>query len=221
MCGRYTLAAGPEFIAAWFDIDGPVPDFRPSYNITPGGDVPVVWQAPADGRACSLMHWGLIPHWAKEARPPYQMINAKAETLAQRPAFRDAFRHRRCLLPASGFYEWQTTRQGKQPWYIRPAREPLFAFAGLWEYWTGDHTLNSCTIITVPANDKIRAVHDRMPAILAPDDFARWLDPANSDMDWLQELLQPVADDAVTLYPVSSDVNNPLHDRPDLIEPIK
>lgn len=220
MCGRYTLAAGPEYIADYFDIDGPLCEFRTSYNISPGGDVPVVWQAPADGRACSLMHWGLIPHWAKEPSTRYRMINAKAETLTERPAYRSAFRHRRCLIPASGFYEWKPAAHGKQPWYIRPAGPGLFAFAGLWEYWEGDHTINSCTIITTPASKAIAAIHDRMPALMSREHFTAWLDPGYQDTSVLQQWLQPDDDIELEMYPVSKAVNNPATDNPGLIEPV-
>ncbi len=220
MCGRYTLAAGPEFIAEWFAIDGPVPAYTPSFNVTPDSDVPVVTRAPANGRTCALMRWGLVPHWADSPRTRYRLFNAKAETLARKPVWRGPLRHRRCLVPASGFYEWQATSSGKQPWYIRPARDPLFAFAGLWEYWEGDHLLNSFAIITVAANPALARIHDRMPAILEPADYDRWLDPAITDPAGVQDLLRPLPPKALELYPVSRQVNNPRHDGPELIRPL-
>ena len=218
MCGRYTLAAGPQYIAEYFHIDGPLPDFRPSWNITPGGDVPVICELPDYGRNCSLMHWGLIPHWAKEPESKYKMINAKAETLSQRPAYRDAYKRRRCLIPASGFYEWHTTTQGKQPYYIHRKNDGLLAFAGLWEYWEGEHTINSCTIITTDANPLLQSIHARMPVILAEQDHTIWLDPQNTNTYSLASLLRPCETELLDMYRVSTAVNNPAHDDPALTE---
>ncbi len=220
MCGRYTIAAGAEFIGPYFDIEGPLPEFHPSYNVTPGSDAPVIWQAPADGRACSLMHWGLIPHWAKEPSSKYKMINAKAETLAERPAYRSAYKHRRCLIPTSGFYEWHSEAHGKQPYFIRMKQAPLFAFAGLWEYWEGEHTINSFTIITTPANELVGKIHERMPAIMLAENYNTWLDPNFGDESVLQELLQPVDSALLQMYAVSTAVNNPINDSADLIKPL-
>ncbi len=219
MCGRYTITAGPEFIAEWFGLDGPVPDYTPSYNVTPGSDVPVITR-PADLRTGALMRWGLVPHWSKAPKTRYSLINAKAETLTEKPAWRGPFRHRRCLVPATGFYEWQPTAHGKQPWYIRPAREPLFAFAGLWDYWEGEHLLNSFAIVTVPANAAVAPIHERMPAILAPADYDRWLDPHQTDTDALRALLTSPPPDTLEAYPISTRVNNPRHDSPELIRPL-
>lgn len=220
MCGRYTLAAGPQFIAEYFHIDGPIPDFRPSWNITPGGDIPVICELPDNGRSCSLMHWGLIPHWAKQPESKYKMINAKAETLSQRPAYRDAYKHRRCLIPASGFYEWQTTTHGKQPYYIHRKDDGLLAFAGLWEYWESEHIINSCTIITTDANPLLQSIHDRMPVILAEQDHATWLDHRNTNLHGLASLVRPCETDMLDMYCVSAAVNNPAHDGPALTERI-
>lgn len=218
MCGRYTLAAGPQFIAEYFHIDGPIPDFQPSWNITPGGNIPVICEVPGNGRSCSLMHWGLIPHWTKEPESKYKMINAKAETLSQRPAYRDAYKHRRCLIPASGFYEWETTAQGKQPYYIHCKDDGLLAFAGLWEYWEGEHIINSCTIITTDANLLLQTIHKRMPVILTERDHAIWLDPQNTNTDRLAPLVRPCETELLEMYRVSTAVNNPTHDGPALTE---
>ena len=216
MCGRFTLAAGPEFIADYFHIDGPIPEFQPSWNITPGGDIPVICELPGNGRSCSLMHWGLVPHWAKEPDSKYKMINAKAETLNQRPAYRDAYKHRRCLIPANGFYEWQATPQGKQPYYIHRRDEGLLTFAGLWEYWEGEHLINSCTIITTKANPLLQTIHDRMPVILTEPDYATWLNPGNTDPNLVDPLVRPCDSELLDMYPVSTAVNNPAHDGPEL-----
>ncbi len=220
MCGRYTLAAGPQYIADYFRIDGPVPDFQPCWNITPGGDIPVICESPGNGRTCAMMHWGLIPHWARQPDSKYQMINAKMETLNQRPAFRDAYKHRRCLIPASGFYEWQSTAQGKQPYYIHRQDGCLLALAGLWEYWEGEHIINSCTIITTEANTLLRSIHDRMPVILEEKDHMMWLESHDTDTHSLASLLRPCKPDFLELYRVSTAVNNPAHDGPTLTRPI-
>ncbi len=218
MCGRYTLAAGPEYIAEYFQIDGPIPEFQPCWNITPAGDVPVICQAPDDGRTCSLMHWGLIPHWAKERNAKYKMINAKAETLSSRPAYRTAYKHRRCLIPASGFYEWHLEQNGKQPYYIFPKNEDLLAFAGLWEYWEGEHIINSCTIITTESNTLLQSIHDRMPVIIGKNNYQDWLDPNNTNTEQLHKLLVPCDKNLLDYYRISKAVNNPAHDNPALID---
>ena len=220
MCGRFTLAAGPEFIADYFHIDGPIPEFQPSWNITPGVDIPVICELPGNERTCSLMHWGLIPHWAKEPDSKYKMINAKAETLNQRPAYRDAYKHRRCLIPANGFYEWQATPQGKQPYYIHRKDGGLLAFAGLWEYWEGEHIINSCSIITTEANPLLQAIHDRMPVILTEPKHAVWLDPRNTDTHMLDPLVLHCDSGLLDMYRVSTAVNNPAHDGPTLTDRI-
>lgn len=220
MCGRFTLAAGPEYIAEYFQIDGPIPEFQSCWNITPGGDIPVICQAPDDGRTCSLMHWGLIPHWAKTRNAKYKMINAKAETLSTRPAYRDAYKHRRCLIPASGFYEWHIETNGKQPYYVHRKDDGLLAFAGLWEYWEGEHIINSCTIITTEANSLIQSIHDRMPVIIEQNNYDKWLNPHNTDMNQLVKLLSPGDVPLLEYYRISTAVNNPAHDNQALIDRI-
>ncbi len=218
MCGRFILDTNPELIEFYFELDHPAPAFQPSWNIPPGSDVPVVWQMPADGRACSLMRWGLIPHWAKTTTSKYKMINAKAETLAEKPAFRLAYQQRRCLIPTNGFYEWHATAQGKQPYYIGMQDHGLFAFAGLWEYWEGEQTIHSFTIITTVANKLIAGIHERMPVIIEPANFSAWLDPANRDTDQLNSLLIPHELGRLQMYPVGTEVNNPRHDAAGLIK---
>ena len=220
MCGRFILDANPELIETYFELDHPAPPFQTSYNIPPASDVPVVWQMPDDGRACSIMHWGLIPHWAKTSTSKYKMINAKAETLAEKPAFKKAYQQRRCLIPTTGFYEWHATAQGKQPYFIGLKDHGLFAFAGLWEYWEGEHTINSFTIITTVANHQLAEIHERMPVIIEPENFSRWLNPENQDTDKLNALLLPTETGNFQLYPVGTEVNNPRHDIPDLITPL-
>lgn len=221
MCGRYTLATDPENIESWFELEQAAPAFQVSYNIPPASDVPVIWQKPGDGLACTIMHWGLIPHWAKTTTSKYKMINAKAETLAEKPAFRDAYRKRRCLIPTTGFYEWHATAQGKQPYYIGKPDHALFAFAGLWEYWEGEKTINSFTIITTVANKMVSSIHERMPVIIGKDYYREWLDSTNHEIGSLDKFLIPEDWSGLAMYPVSTEVNNPRHDNPGLLTPLE
>jgi len=220
MSGRFILDTNPELVEYYFELDHPAPAFQASWNIPPNSNVPVVWQMPDNGRACTLMHWGLIPHWAKTTTSKYKMINAKAETLTEKPAFRLAYQQRRCLIPTTGFYEWHATAHGKQPYYIGMQDHSLFAFAGLWEYWEGEQTINSFTIITTVANKLIADIHERMPLIIDKADFGIWLDPANQDTGQLNSLLIPNEIASLQMYPVSSEVNNPRHDMVSLIKPV-
>ena len=221
MCGRFILDTTPELIDFYFELDKPAPAYDPSWNIPPNSDIPVIWQLPDNGRACSLMHWGLIPHWAKTTTSKYKMINAKAETLNEKPAFRDAYKKRRCLVPTNGFYEWHATAHGKQPYFIGKEDKGLFAFAGLWEYWEGHETINSFTIITTVANELIADIHERMPVIIDKADFNLWLDPTLQDTQPLNSLLVPNDQADLQMYPVSTEVNNPRHDSGELIRPIE
>ena len=200
--------------------------FQPRYNIAPTQEVLVVRSDPADGRrTAAMMRWGLIPSWSKEAGAGPPMINARAETLAEKPAFRTALRCRRCLIPADGFYEWQAAPGGgrgkKQPYYIhRPGGEP-FAFAGLWESWTGPSaplTIESCTIVTTNANNALRDLHERMPVVLARGDHPLWLDPKVCEPAALAHLLAPCGDDELVAEPVSTHVNRVANDDPKCIE---
>lgn len=220
MCGRFTLDTTPQLVEYYFELANPAPVFQASYNIPPNSNVPVIWQMPDDGRVCSLMHWGLIPHWAKTTTSKYKMINAKAETLTEKPAFRLAYQQRRCLIPTTGFYEWHATAHGKQPYFIGMEDKGLFAFAGLWEYWEGTQTINSFTIITTVANKLIADIHERMPVIIDKSDFDTWLDPANQDIALLNNLLIPGEIAALRMYPVSTEVNNPRHDAAALMKPV-
>jgi putative SOS response-associated peptidase YedK len=171
-------------------------------------------------RAFAMLHWGLVPRWAKERAIGNRMINARAETVAEKPSFRDAFRKRRCLVLADGWYEWQVTPGGKQPWFIRMKPARPFAFAGLWERWkdpAGGVMLESCTIVTTDAVPSIRKIHERMPVVLADTDWDRWLDTAFSDTGTLSELLKPHAETALDAWPVSREVNAPRNQGPGLI----
>lgn len=223
MCGRYVSATPPDQIAAYFDATAPEVVLPPSYNVAPTTDVYAVL-SDGTARHVDAFHWGLIPWWAKDAKVGSRMINARAETLAERSAFRSAFERRRCLIPADGFYEWRkhaTDPKGrKQPFFIhRPDGEP-FAFAGLWELWRGperdQEPLRSCTIITTGPNAEMARIHDRMPVILPASAWGRWLDPDMRDLDSLARLLVPAPPEITRMHAVSTDVNNVRNDRPDL-----
>lgn len=221
MCGRYTLSAAPQRIAAHFGLDRP-PRLEARYNIAPEQDVAVILQLPDGTRRLERMRWGLVPSWAQTPRIGSRLINARAETAARRPAFRSAFHQRRCLLPADGFYVWKAGPGGKQPhWVARPDREPL-AFAGLWEHWENPRTgevIRSCTLITRPAQGPLSALDNRMPAILAPRDYARWLDRRSSEAQ-LGEVLEADPGIVLEFRPVSREVNNPRNDYDALIAPL-
>jgi putative SOS response-associated peptidase YedK len=220
MCGRYSLSASPETIRDHFGLHA-LPALEPRYNIAPTQVVPVI-RAGEEGRELALLHWGLIPAWAKDEKTGYRMINARAETVAEKPAFRNAVRHRRCLVPADGFYEWRTTARGKQPYHVRRRDGALFAFAGLWEHWQDEHgrTIESFTILVTDANALLRPIHDRMPAIIEPADYERWLSRALRDPQALAPLLQPYPAVRLQAVPVSTRVNTPRHDDPDCIAPL-
>jgi putative SOS response-associated peptidase YedK len=222
MCGRFTLNAPPQDVARLFDLDA-VPSLAPRFNIAPTQLVVAVRIDGQSGkRAAAQLRWGLVPFWAESPAGGARMINARSETAATRPAFRAAFRKRRCLLPATGFYEWQRRDGRKQPFHICRRDHAPFAFAGLWEHWAkaGQEPVESCTVLTTQANDLVRPLHDRMPVIIAPEDFARWLDPDQS-VESLEPLFRPIAAEEWTAYSVSTLVNSPKNEAPRLIEPVE
>jgi putative SOS response-associated peptidase YedK len=222
MCGRFTLGATAATLAAQFDLAN-VPIWTPRYNIAPTQEVLVVLQhSPQANREARLHRWGLIPPWAKDSSIGNRMINARAETVATKPAFRRAFKERRCLLLADGLYEWQRQERRKQPFYIRLRDGRPFALAGLWEHWEGSEgmAIQSCTILTTTSNEVVGRVHDRMPVILSPTDYDRWLDPSIQEPAVLQTLLRPYPADEMTAYPVSTLVNSPANDNPGCTEPL-
>ena len=218
MCGRYTLTATPEEIARHFGLRD-VPDLHPRFNVAPMQPVAVVRTAQ-EGRRLDLLRWGLVPPWATDPRSGSRMINARAERVASAPAFRAALRARRCLLPADGFYEWQGERRARRPFHLRLVGGGLFAFAGLWERWRSPEgeLLETCSILTAEANAVVRPIHERMPVILAPGAYARWLDPELRDPAALGDLLRPLQDDALELRPVSLAVNDARRDDPSCLD---
>jgi putative SOS response-associated peptidase YedK len=219
MCGRFVRSSSVETYARLFDAEGGF-DLDPSYNVAPSQAALIA--RPSDGRRqLALLHWGLVPAWASDSKIAYSTFNARAETVATKPAFRTAFRRRRCLIAADGFYEWKRMAGERQPYFIGLRDGGPFAFAGLWERWQrGDETMESCTIIVTQANELIAPIHDRMPVILPPERYAAWLDPGLDDPRRLQDCLQPYPASALRVYPVSSRVNNPRNNDAALLRPL-
>jgi len=197
-----------------------IPPVEPRYNIAPTQSLATVVMTHGHQRQFKLCRWGLIPSWVKDPGVGSGFINAKAETAATKPAFRAAFRRRRCLILADGFYEWQRVGRRKQPFYIHLRDDRPFAFAGLWERWEGPYrqAIDSCTILTTEPNDLLRRLHDRMPVILGPETYDRWLDPTVQEPQVLQPLLRPFPAEHMIAYPVNTRVNNPDNDHPECIK---
>src|SRR5262245_42206111 len=218
MCGRFLMMTSGPVLAERFDLTG-FPELKPRYNIAPSQQVPVVRLGVDGGRRLELVRWGLVPSWADDVSIGYKMINARSETVAEKPSFRAAFKQRRCLVLADGFFEWQPRDGKKQPWLFRIQGGEPFAFAGLWERWEKGEgePLESCTIITTEANDTVRPVHNRMPVILPQDSLAAWLDPEVKSADVLLPLLKPYPAAAMTTVPVGLRVNNPKFDGPECV----
>jgi putative SOS response-associated peptidase YedK len=221
MCGRYAFFSPAEAVRRVFGVaDAPALEAR--YNIAPTQAVPVVRETRPGQREVALLHWGLVPSWAKEKSIGNRMINARAETLAEKPAFRRAFRERRCLVLADGWYEWQATAAGKQPWFIRAADGRPLGMAGLWESWrdpAGGEPLESCTIVTIDAPGPLGEIHHRMPAVIPAAGFAGWLDPGSRDVTALSRWLVPPDPAGFRSWPVSRRVNDARQQGPDLAEP--
>jgi len=224
MCGRYTVRATWQEIIQLFHVtQAQAVEWMPRYNIAPTQDVPIV-RANGATRELRRVRWGLIPAWAKDEKMGSRMINARAETIAEKPSFRTAFRRRRCLVVTDGFYEWKTMGKTKQPYFIQRADQQPFAFAGLWEQWWGPpeqrriEPLETCTIITTDANPFMAPLHDRMPVILSAADYEPWLKADHPDVDELPRLLQPYPVDDLQMYPVSTRMNRPQFDDPDCVQ---
>ncbi len=216
MCGRFVIEHPAEVLAGYFGLPA-VAAFAPSYNVAPSRAVPVV-RAASGERRLDWLRWGLVPHWAKDARSG--LINARSETAAEKPSFRQAFRQRRCLVAASGFYEWQKTGEGKVPHYIRMADGAPMPMAGLWETWRADdgQVVETCAILTTSANAALALIHERMPVILPPDAFSLWLEiEEGDDLAALQALLAPCPDAWLVSRPVSRRVNRTANDDPQCI----
>ena len=224
MCGRYMLTSPVEALRQLFMFEQR-PNLMPRYNIAPTQDVPIVRltrdgpTGDGTGRELITVRWGLVPFWADDLAIGNRLINARCETVHTLRAFREAYSRRRCLVPADGFFEWQKQGKLRQPFLIRRKDQAPFAFAGLWERWrqadAHDAVVRSCTIITCPANELVAPLHDRMPVILAPETYARWLDPSADARD----LLKPCPSTWLESYPVNARVNSPKNDDPDCIQP--
>lgn len=222
MCARYTLAVPDAELQEHFELLAP-PGLSPRFNVAPSQLVAVVGLKP-DGTARGLvpMAWGFVPRWATDPRSGPRPVNAKAETVRTSPPFRDSFKGRRCLLPASGFFEWEKVGEDKVPYLFRPAVGGLLAFAGVWDVWKpkgGGDPLFTCALITVPANAAVRPLHDRMPAILPRERYAAWLDP-KTPPDAAHALLRPAADDLLEVLRVNRAANNSRIDRPECVQPV-
>lgn len=216
MCGRFTLAASANTLAEQFAL--PVPrDLRPRYNIAPGTPILAVRQGADGRRQWSRFRWGLVPSWAKDPSMGHRLINARAETVAEKPAFRAAFRRRRCLVPADGFFEWRAENGRKQPYYFDVGASRPVAIAGLWESWRGADgaVLESCVLLTTQANSLVSPIHPRMPVILPADVYSAWLDPDAA----AQPPLVAYPPERMNVWPVDTRVNSPVSDDADCIRP--
>lgn len=220
MCGRFVITSAPAAIRAAFAyVDQP--NFPARYNIAPTQPVPVVI-ADGGARRFRLMRWGFLPSWVKDPKTFALVINARAETVLEKPAFRNAIRRRRCLVPSDGYYEWKAVGTRKQPYFIRPQAGGPIGFAGIWETWVGPNgeELDTLAIVTAAAHGAMTELHERVPVTIAPEDYARWLDSAETDIDSAAALLRPPAEGLFVWCPVSTAVNRVANDNPQLILPI-
>ena len=220
MCGRYAAILPAEHIVALFQTTGPIPNWPGTWNMAPTRDAPVVRLHPeAHERRLDLLRWGLVPHWVKDPKATRQPINARGETIASTPMFRDAFARRRCLVPAEAFYEWQASPGGKLPWAIARADAACMVFAGLWEGWRGADggVIRSFTIVTTAANEQLRPLHERMPVVLEPADWPLWLGETEGDP---ATLVHPSTTEFRT-WRIGTAVNNVRNDEPSLLDPIE
>jgi putative SOS response-associated peptidase YedK len=211
MCGRYRLSRRKQVVEEYFEAASGEEEWAPRYNIAPTQPVPVICQNPREPRReLSLVRWGLIPSWAKDSSAAARMINARSETTATKPAFRDALKSRRCLVPADGFYEWQRIGRTKQPYCFEVDDGQLFAFAGMWDRWkdASGNAVETCSILTTTPNAVTSPIHDRMPVILDPDGYDLWLDPGMQNIAALSELLKPYDARLMRCYPISARINH-------------
>jgi putative SOS response-associated peptidase YedK len=220
MCGRFTLTTDLETLAALLGLDSVPAAFAPRYNIAP--TQPVAAVPGGEKRVLTHFRWGLVPGWAKDPSIGRRLINARAETLAEKPSFRAAFRRRRCLIPADGFFEWKKDGKRKTPLYIRMKSGAPFALAGLWEHWAAPDgsELDTCAIVTTAPNELLAPIHDRMPVIFPPSSWDQWLVPGDARPEELAPLLVPYPSDGMETYEVSARINSPGYDGPELIRPV-
>lgn len=222
MCARMTITTTPKEIADLFGLaaDTQTDAEKGRYNVAPSTLIPVV-RVTNGIRELVHLKWGLVPHWNSDPKPS-GFVNARAETAAEKPTFRDPFRRRRCLVPASGFFEWKAVGKKKQPYLVRPARGGLFAYAGVWDRWEGPNgAVETVAVLTVSANDLILPLHDRMPGIIPPERFAEWLDPKVTAPAKLMPLLQPYPAERMEMWAVSDRVNKVAADDAELLKPVK
>lgn len=217
MCGRFAFFANNN--VGYESLQLPAPPSFESYNIAPSQDILAIRISPETGQPeYTLLRWGLLPFWSKTSKTKFPMINARAEGIEKKPSFRGPFKDRRCIIPASGFYEWQKSADGKQPFFIRPANGGVFGLAGIWDHWQGEgKTIESCSIITTTSNAIISEIHDRMPVILEKGVEKAWLD-TETEQAQLLAMLSPYPKKRMEVYPVSSFVNNPRNNGPECIE---
>ena len=226
MCGRYVSSSSAAVLESYLSVDEVKAEpLDESYNVAPTDEVYAVVERD-DKRLLGTMKWGLVPWFSKDPKTGAKMINARAESVPTKPAFRRAFEKRRCLIPADGFYEWKKPEDGgkKIPYFIHGRDGRPIVFAGLWEVWRESEDaepLRTCTIITTSANDLLRSIHDRMPVVLPPERWEEWLDPTNDDVEGLRGLMVPAPNDLLELYPISTKVNSVRNDGPELLEPVE
>ena len=220
MCGRFAFYSPRQAVLDTFGVD-PGEDLEASYNRAPSQASLAIRVNGAGEREASWLRWGLVPSWAKQPDIGNRMINARSETVAEKPSFRAAFRRRHCVIPADGFYEWQQQEGRRQPWFIRPEQAGVFGFAGLWEHWAkGDEPLETFTILTTAAGSQLAHIHHRMPVVLTGESVGDWLDGDGEPAEILEDLLARTQEMGFQYWPVSTRVNNPRHQGPDLVEPM-
>jgi putative SOS response-associated peptidase YedK len=222
MCGRFIRTTPIERYSALFSAPSSV-ELKASYNIAPSSQILLARGNNKGGREVVALQWGLVPSWSKEPKTEYSTINARAETIDEKPTFKNAFKSRRCLIASDGFIEWQKRADGtKQPYLISLADGKPFAFAGIWERWEREgQILESCAIIVTQANELMKQIHDRMPVILSQDYYEAWMNPKESNLHRLKSLLVPYPSDRIRAYPISSLINSPKNNHRDLIEPLR
>jgi putative SOS response-associated peptidase YedK len=221
MCGRFVLENTPEQIMKVYRLSS-LPDLSPRYNVAPGQQIAVVRQHNGGDRELAFLQWGLVPPWAKDPAIGYKMINARSETVQEKPSFKQALQARRCIIPVSGFYEWEKSGRDRIPHYIHLRGGDVMSLAGLWERWKSPEgvELQTCTILTTSANSLIKKLHDRMPVILHREEFGLWLNKDIDDVKQLAELFHPYPSDQLAEYVVAKEVNSPGNDSPRLIAPV-